>query len=92
MLHSRDQVAGGSEGDVDGDQMEDRMMLRKAEGEDRSWSDSNGVCVYYIIFQLDRITPTGMLPRVLLAFGFLISSATADDDYGVDKSEQFYFS
>ena len=37
-------------------QMEDRMMLRKAEGEDRSWSDSNGVCVYYIIFQLDRIT------------------------------------
>ena len=42
MLHSRDQVAGGSEGDVDGDQMEDRMMLRKAEGEDRSWSDSNG--------------------------------------------------
>ena len=23
-------------------EMEDRMVLRKAEGEDRSWSDSNG--------------------------------------------------
>ena len=42
MLHSRDQVAGGSEGNVDGVEMEDRMMLRKAEGEERSWSDSNG--------------------------------------------------
>ena len=56
MLHSRDEVAGGSEGDVDGDEMEDRMMLRKAEGEDRSWSDSNGDPSFHCKILTDLLT------------------------------------